>query len=324
MTELRPKPYGAVPIMLFSWLAGPFVGLYLVSRNYRLFGDHVAARRTLLIGMPLAVLVIVGLAYIYYTFTISYSSPLRLGLSWIPATLIWFYAYPKQEMRVRAYLKAGPTKAYNIKQLIGISLVLIALAWVIAFAALISLSYLDKDTRKAQEIARQQAVVDDNLRVYINKPRQYSIKLPKDFVLTRSEGAVDYFESNHKSGTPFRITVFQLPVLKELVYVDDATANSTINDTLIEQDSYFIDQGFSDVITVSGDIAVPGTNYKRAYFTKAELVDEFGRHQFLRIETIPKNDGSGVLITAAMPRDQQANYEYEIDTIFASINLNPR
>jgi len=318
MDELKLKVFSLQQLSLATVFFGPFAGVYLLARNFRLLGDIFKAKRTLIFGYSLATLYLIGTVFI----PDNVGHFLRYGLPWVPAGIIYQIAYYQQKQAIVGYGTSGSMKRYSAWKMLGVGLLSLLVSLFILFAAyaVVKLHILNPGQYKAQQAAEQKATFENNLTWYTSTSQHYALKLPKDFVLAGSDPQQRDILKSKEAASPFIVMIQPLPKEPSLVYVNDATTN----DSLLSFDNALQKiTGSANTTTVSGDINIPGTKHKRGIFATFQSADTSGRILSNHILIIPKDDGTSLLVNISMLKESEQQLEPLIDIVFKSINLQP-
>ncbi|MES2971727.1 MAG: hypothetical protein V4702_05390 [Patescibacteria group bacterium] len=181
----------------------------------------------------------------------------------------------------------------------------------------------DKKTSQAQQAKQQQQSIEDNLVVFTNRELNYGLKIPKNYIPTKLEGNPRYFYDRDvgRVDTPYTLIITSTPKGEAPAYTNDQAAEAALGKARDKLDNSLESGGWKEVVTVTGDIKASGTSYKRGIFATGVSYDDLGRETINKMVIILRDDGSGIIVAAAIRPEQESKVQAEIDEIFKSINL---
>lgn len=124
-------------IFLASFLSGPLGGCYLVSKNYKVLGNEIYAKRSLAVGVIATVILL--LVYAFFEIPEGY---FRYAIPLGYTMLIWEFAKQFQGMQIKELRESG-TQRNSYFKLILISIIFVFLWLTLGFSFGFLLSIFD-------------------------------------------------------------------------------------------------------------------------------------------------------------------------------------
>lgn len=319
MLKSKPQIFTTAEISVASVVFGPLLGVYLFARNTELFGHRLQARKIRLVGYSVVVLYFIAIVILM---------PENLSNSniqifpFIPAGVIAAFV-AKSERTIHAYKESGHMLKFGAWKMLILGFLSVILSVLVVLG---SLYFKNPEIFNFQQA--QTEYTDKDLKKFVNSQHEYSIKLPADFELMKSEQLnglqVDIFKSKNDTTDYFDVRVIRLPKAKELVYKNTETTSTVLNNGLSSYDKALqVATGSEKTVTVTGDISVPGTKHKRGIFARVETINESGQILNIRAVIIPKNNGESLFIYISMLEESKVALDPLADIILRSISFQP-